>query len=189
MTVENNLRLGGYLLRRKDKARYAELLADLYDRFPKLRERRNQLAGSLSGGEQATVTIARSLLCEPRLLLIDEPSAGLSPAAMDEVLQMLVQLRSEGLTMLMVEQNITFGFRLVDRAAIMQRGRIVYEGDVGELDTAKVASLLGIGRLLGAHLERAVAAPGAGREAPASKTPAKRAPRKRSAAAGARAVE
>ena len=156
MTVENNLRLGGYLLRRKDKARYADLLADLYDRFPRLRERRLQLAGSLSGGEQAMVTIARSLLCEPRLLLIDEPSAGLSPAAMDEVLQMLQQLRAEGLTMLMVEQNITFGFRLVDRAAIMQRGKIVYEGAVADLDTAKVAGLLGIGRLLGAHLERAV---------------------------------
>jgi branched-chain amino acid transport system ATP-binding protein len=167
MTVENNLRL------------------DLYERFPRLKERRLQLAGSLSGGEQAMVTIARSLLCEPRLLLIDEPSAGLSPAAMDEVLQMLQQLRAEGLTMLMVEQNITFGFRLVDRAAIMQRGRIVYEGAVSELDTAKVASLLGIGRLLGAHLERAVGAQPAGaREPTAKKEERVRPARRRTAAAG-----
>jgi branched-chain amino acid transport system ATP-binding protein len=180
MTVENNLRLGGYLLRRKSKARYGDLLADLYERFPRLKERRLQLAGSLSGGEQAMLTIARSLLCEPRLLLIDEPSAGLSPAAMGEVLEMLQQLRSEGLTMLMVEQNITFGFRLVDRAAIMQRGRIVYEGGVADLDTAKVASLLGIGRLLGEHLERAVGTTTTRSTPHPTKSP-KRAPRKRTA--------
>ena len=156
LTVEQNLRLGGYLLRRRDRARYAAILGGVYDRFPRLHERHTQLAGSLSGGEQAMLAIGRALVCEPSVLLIDEPSAGLAPSVIDDVLGMLQGLREEGLTMVLVEQNITFGFRLVDRAAILQRGQVVYEGDVATLDTARVATLLGVGRLLGDHLERAV---------------------------------
>ena len=156
LTVEQNLRLGGYLLRRKSKGRYAEVLEGIYERFPKLYERRGQYAGSMSGGEQAMLAIGRALVNEPTILLIDEPSAGLAPAVIEDVLEMLQALRAEGMTMVLVEQNVTFGFRLVDRAAILQRGQVVYEGDVSSLDTAKVAKLLGVGRLLGAHLERAV---------------------------------
>ncbi|MBV8690117.1 MAG: ABC transporter ATP-binding protein, partial [Actinobacteria bacterium] len=159
LTVEQNLRLGGYLLRRRDKARYQRVVGDIFERFPRLAERRQQFAGSLSGGEQAMLAIGRALACEPRVLLIDEPSAGMAPTVIEDVLVMLQQLRSEGMTMVLVEQNITFGFRLVDRAAILQRGKVVYEGDVAHLDTAKVATLLGVGRLLGAHLERAVGTP------------------------------
>jgi branched-chain amino acid transport system ATP-binding protein len=159
LTVEQNLRLGGYVLRRRDKARYATVVERVYERFPRLRERRSQLAGSLSGGEQAMLAIGRALVCEPQVLLIDEPSAGLAPSVIEDVLHMLQGLRAEGMTMVLVEQNITFGFRLVDRAAILQRGQVVYEGDVASLDTARVARLLGVGRLLGAHLERAVGAP------------------------------
>ena len=156
MTVAQNLRLGAYVLRRKQKARYAEVIGGIYDRFPRLYERREQLAGSLSGGEQAMLAIGRALANEPTVLLIDEPSAGLAPSVIEDVLTMLQRLRAEGMTMVLVEQNITFGFRLVDRAAILQRGQVVYEGDVASLDTARVATLLGVGRLLGAHLERAV---------------------------------
>jgi branched-chain amino acid transport system ATP-binding protein len=156
LTVEQNLRLGGYLLRRKSKARYASVVGGIYERFPRLYERRGQLAGSMSGGEQAMLTIGRALASGPRLLLIDEPSAGLAPAVIQDVLVMLQGLRADGMTLVLVEQNISFGFRLVDRAAILQRGQVVYEGDVATLDTAKVAKLLGVGRLLGSHLERAV---------------------------------
>ena len=159
LTVEQNLRLGGYLLRRKSKARYAEVVAGVYERFPRLYERRGQYAGSMSGGEQAMLAIGRALASEPKVLLIDEPSAGLAPAVIEDVLAMLQTLRADGMTLVLVEQNITFGFRLVDRAAILQRGQVVYEGDVAHLDTAKVAKLLGVGRLLGAHLERAVGKP------------------------------
>jgi branched-chain amino acid transport system ATP-binding protein len=169
LTVEQNLRLGGYVLRRSDKRRYADVLDEVYGRFPKLASRRTQLAGSMSGGEQAMLAIGRALVSRPQVLLIDEPTAGLAPAVIDDVLQMLLQLRSEGLTILLVEQNISFGFRLVDRAAVMQRGQVVYEGDVAELDTARVAELLGVGRLLGRGLGSAVAA----KQAPARSRPKK----------------
>jgi branched-chain amino acid transport system ATP-binding protein len=156
MTVEQNLRLGGYLLRRSDRRRYTETVDRIYERFPILTERRSQKAGSLSGGERAMLAIARALASDPSLLLVDEPSAGLAPVIVEEVFGLLRQLREEGLTLLLVEQNVTFGLRLVDRAAVMQAGTVVYEGPVHSLDTARVAKLLGVGRLLGSHLERAV---------------------------------
>jgi branched-chain amino acid transport system ATP-binding protein len=159
LTIEQNLRLGGYLLRRRSKSHFATVVAGIYERFPRLADRRGQFAGSLSGGEQAMLAIGRALASEPTMLLIDEPSAGLAPTVIEDVLVMLQQLRAEGMTLVLVEQNITFGFRLVDRAAILQRGQVVYEGDVAHLDTARVAKLLGVGRLLGAHLERAVGKP------------------------------
>jgi branched-chain amino acid transport system ATP-binding protein len=157
LTVEQNLRLGGYLLRRRDRSRYDDVLDGIYARFPRLKERRTQPAGSMSGGEQAMLAIGRALVNEPKILLIDEPSAGLAPSVIETVLEMLLGLRAEGLTMVLVEQNITFGFRLAERAAILQRGLVVYEGAVAELDTGRVAELLGVGRLLSRGLERAVA--------------------------------
>lgn len=162
MTVEQNLRLGGYLLRRRDRSRFAPVVDGIYERFPRLRDRRAQLAGSLSGGEQAMLAIGRALVNEPDILLVDEPSAGLAPAVLEDVFAMMQRLRSDGMTMVLVEQNVTFGLRLVDHAAILQSGRVVYHGDVAALDTARVATLLGVGRLLGPHLERVV-----GRRGPA----------------------
>jgi branched-chain amino acid transport system ATP-binding protein len=170
LTVEQNLRLGGYLLRRRSKSHFADVVSEIYERFPRLYERRGQYAGSMSGGEQAMLAIGRALANEPKVLLIDEPSAGLAPAVIEDVLVMLQGLRADGMTLVLVEQNITFGFRLVDRAAILQRGQVVYEGDVSNLDTAKVAKLLGVGRLLGAHLERAVGKPTPKRKRPARAT-------------------
>jgi branched-chain amino acid transport system ATP-binding protein len=156
LTVEQNIRLGGYLLRRSDKRRYTEGVERIYERFPIMADRRSQRAGSLSGGERAMLSIARALASQPSLLLVDEPSAGLAPAVVEDVFRLLRQLRDEGLTLLIVEQNVTFGLRLVERAAVMQAGTVVYEGPVDTLDTARVAKLLGVGRLLGTHLERAV---------------------------------
>jgi len=156
LSVEQNIRLGSVVLRRKDKARAATVIEGLYDRFPRLAERRRQMAGSLSGGEQAMLAIARALAGDPQLLLIDEPSAGLAPAVIEEVFGLLTTLRADGLTVLLVEQNVTFGFRLVDRAAIMQGGVVVYEGPVAKMDTKKVATLLGVGRLLGTNLDKAI---------------------------------
>ena len=155
LTVEQNLRLGAYVLRRRERSRYAPLLDSLYDRFPILRDRRTQAAGLLSGGEQAMLAVARALISEPKLVLVDEASAGLAPVMVEEVFQVLKQVNDSGVTILMVEQNVTFSLRIADRVHIMQQGSIVYEGDVPSLDRNKVADYLGVGRLLGSHVEAA----------------------------------
>lgn len=148
LTVEENLRLGGYTLRRRDRNRYAEVLTDVYGRFPRLRERRDQPAGTMSGGEQAMLAVARALVSEPRLLLVDEPTAGLAPAIVDDLLGLLRQVNEAGVTILLVEQNVPFALELADHVAIMQRGRIAHAGPVAELDHGALVAQLGIGRLL-----------------------------------------
>lgn len=147
-TVEQNLRMGAYSLRRRERDRYRSVLDGIYDRFPVLAERRNQLAGTMSGGQQAMVAVARGLMSEPKLLVIDEPSAGLSPVAVQELFETLDQVHRSGVSLLLVEQNVTFSLKVADRVHIMQRGQIVYEGDVEHLDRGRVADHLGIGRLL-----------------------------------------
>lgn len=147
-TVEENLRLGAYALRRREKARYKTVLDGVLDRFPILAERRDQLAGTMSGGQQAMLAVARGLMSEPKLLIVDEPSAGLAPVAVQELFETLNLVHDSGVTILMVEQNVTFSLKVADRVHIMQRGQIVYEGDVAHLDTEKVADYLGVGRLL-----------------------------------------
>jgi branched-chain amino acid transport system ATP-binding protein len=156
LTVEQNLRLGGYRLRRRDRRRYDEALTRALDRFPILAERRTQLAGSMSGGQQASLAVARALVSDPRIVLVDEPSAGLAPKTVEELFETLREVNRSGVTMLLVEQNVTFGLRLVDTANIMQRGRIVYAGPVASLDQERVAEHLGVGRLLGRGLSAAV---------------------------------
>jgi branched-chain amino acid transport system ATP-binding protein len=148
LTVEQNLRLGAYQLRRRDKSRYGLVLGQVYDRFPVLAQRRAQLAGTMSGGEQASLAVARALMSEPRLLLVDEPSAGLAPKIVEELFQVLADLNSEGLTILLVEQNVTFGLKLVHTAHLLRTGRVVYSGQVADLDRERVVTELGIGRLL-----------------------------------------
>ena len=149
LTVEENLRLGAYRLRRRARGRYRSLLEEVYDRFPVLKQRRNQAAGTMSGGEQASLAIGRALMSEPRLLLVDEPSAGLAPKVIESVFQALNDLNQEGLTILLVEQNVTFGLKLVHTAHLLRTGRVVYSGEVGSLDRDRVVKELGIGRLLG----------------------------------------
>jgi branched-chain amino acid transport system ATP-binding protein len=159
LTVEQNLRLGAYTLRRRDRGRYAQLLESMYERFPVLGTRRGQLAGTMSGGEQASLAVARALMSEPSLVLIDEPSAGLAPIIVEALFETLREVNRTGVTLLLVEQNVTFGLKLVDSAHIMQRGRIVYEGAVASLDRDRVAEYLGIGRLLKAGISNNKAKP------------------------------
>ena len=148
LTVEENLRLGAYTMRRRDRSRYRPALDAVYDRFPVLRERRTQLAGTMSGGQQASLSVARALVNEPRLVLVDEPSAGLSPKMQHDLRDVLQVVKDSGVTMVLVEQNIAFGLSLVDTANLLQTGTVVHSGPVGELDEETLATHLGIGRVL-----------------------------------------
>lgn len=126
MTVEENLLMG---LRDRDRSD----LGSAYERFPILRERRRLLAGSLSGGEQQMLAIARAVLARPRLLLLDEPSLGLAPLVLKRVFETLAVLKRQGVTMLLVEQNALRALRLADRAYVMDLGRLVIHGTGQEL--------------------------------------------------------
>jgi branched-chain amino acid transport system ATP-binding protein len=154
LTVEENLRLGAYTMRRKNRSRYAAALDGVFDRFPVLRERRGQLAGTMSGGQQASLCVARALINDPRLILVDEPSAGLSPVAALELRDVLRDVATTGVTMLLVEQNIAFGLSLADTAHLMQTGVVVHTAPVAELDQSTLAQHLGIGNVLGAATNR-----------------------------------
>jgi branched-chain amino acid transport system ATP-binding protein len=158
LTVEENLRLGAYTLRRRDKKRYAPALDGVLDRFPILAERRRQAAGTMSGGQQASLAVARALINEPSLILVDEPSAGLSPVATLELDEVLQSVAGTGVTMVLVEQNIAFGLSLVDTAHLMQTGQVVHSAPVAELDDATLATHLGIGKVLQAATGTALAA-------------------------------
>ncbi len=131
LTVKENLLMGGYL-RRRD----AEFRADLelvYQHFPRLRERQRQLAGSLSGGEQQMCAIGRALMSRPRVLLLDEPSLGLSPRATGEVARIVAQIAARGLTIVLVEQNARTALRLAQHAYVLETGRVALEGPAREL--------------------------------------------------------
>jgi branched-chain amino acid transport system ATP-binding protein len=148
LSVEQNLRVGAYTLRRRDKGQYDARLQQVFDTFPRLAERRRQAAGTLSGGEQAMLAVGRALVNDPKVVLIDEPSAGLAPSVVEDLLEVLLAVRTLGLTMLLVEQNIRFGLRLADAACLLQKGRIVYSGETSSLDQERLATYLGVGRLL-----------------------------------------
>jgi branched-chain amino acid transport system ATP-binding protein len=107
----------------------------------------------MSGGQQASLAVARALMAEPLLMLVDEPSAGLAPLVVQELYETLRAVAATGVTMVLVEQNVTFGLQLADTAHILQTGRIVHSGAVSDLDMATVASYLGVGRLLSAGLK------------------------------------
>jgi len=154
LSVEQNLRIGAYTLRRRNRAAYAGNLERVFATFPRLAERRSQPAGTLSGGEQAMLAVGRALINDPRVVLIDEPSAGLSPALVEDLLDTLLEVRATGLAMLLVEQNIRFGLRLADHACLLQKGRVVYSGATATLDQDRLASYLGVGRLLSLDLRR-----------------------------------
>jgi branched-chain amino acid transport system ATP-binding protein len=172
LSVEQNLRVGAYTLRRRDKASYDDRLAQVFETFPRLAERRRQPAGTLSGGEQAMLAVGRALINDPKIVLIDEPSAGLAPSVVEDLLDVLLQVRTLGLTMLLVEQNIRFGLRLADSACLLQKGRIVYSGPTTDLDQERLATYLGVGRLLSDDLSV-----GLGRQGEARKRRAKRSSR------------
>lgn len=132
LTVEENLNMGGYLSRR-DRAVVLQRRDDVFELFPRLLERRQQLAGTMSGGEQQMLAIGRALMAHPALLALDEPSMGLSPANTRIVLRTIAKVRLRGTAVLLVEQNARQALRLADRAYVLENGRIVLEGPARDL--------------------------------------------------------
>ena len=134
LSVENNLRIGAYIPAAREK--FAERLESVYALFPRLKERRGQLAGTLSGGEQQMCAIARALMSGPKLVLFDEPSMGLAPVIVAQVFELVRRLRGEGYTVLIVEQNVRQVLKVVDRAYLLEVGRIAAGGTAAELSAS-----------------------------------------------------
>ncbi|MBB4219855.1 ABC transporter ATP-binding protein [Variovorax guangxiensis] len=130
MTVTENLELGGWLVPARLRA---ERLARAFDDFPRLKERATQLAGTMSGGEQQMVAVARAMMSGPRLLMLDEPSLGLAPRMVDELLSIVRRIASQGVTVLMVEQNVRKALQAADRGYVLERGRVVASGEAQAL--------------------------------------------------------
>ncbi|XBS72012.1 high-affinity branched-chain amino acid ABC transporter ATP-binding protein LivF [Acerihabitans sp. KWT182] len=124
MTVEENLAMGGFFA---DRVQYQQRIKRVYELFPRLYERRVQRAGTMSGGEQQMLAIGRALMSQPRLLLLDEPSLGLAPIIIQQIFDTIEQLRQEGMTIFLVEQNANQALKLADRGYVLENGRIVLE--------------------------------------------------------------
>lgn len=131
MTVKENLIMGSYW--RKDKENFVKDRKSVYDRFPRLRERKKQLAGTLSGGEQQMLAIGRAVMSKPKIILMDEPSMGLSPLLVKEIFDIIKYLNSQGITILLVEQNAKMALSISDRAYVLETGRITMEGKASDL--------------------------------------------------------
>ena len=131
MTVEDNLRMGAYVAAARPKFR--QRIDFVYQLFPRMAERRHQFAGTLSGGEQQMCAIGRALMSDPRLLLLDEPSAGLAPVVVQQVFELVRRIRANGLTVLIVEQNVRQVLRVVDRAYLLEAGSIRSSGTATDL--------------------------------------------------------
>jgi branched-chain amino acid transport system ATP-binding protein len=148
MSVEENLMLGGYIHRR-DSATLARSLDETFSIFPVLKERRRQLAGSLSGGQQQMVALGRAFMAKPRLLMCDEPSLGLAPLVVREIFEVLTRLRETGIPILLVEQNAKKAIELADRGVVLRGGAVILTGDAAVLnssDEVKAAYLGGNSR-------------------------------------------
>lgn len=131
ISVEDNLLLGGYAVRRNSDEK--EKLERMYAMFPRLKERRRQLGGTLSGGEQQMVAIGRALMAEPKLLLLDEPSHGLAPKMEEEVINKVSEIHREGLSVLLIEQNVAVSLSVVQRGYVLEAGSIILEGSATTL--------------------------------------------------------
>lgn len=142
LSVYENLRMGAYT--RKDKNEIEESLKNVYKRFPRLEERKNQMAGTLSGGEQQMLAMGRALMSKPRIILMDEPSMGLSPILVNEIFDIIRAVSESGTTVLLVEQNAKKALSIADRAYVLETGKIVLEGNAKDLledDSIKKAYL------------------------------------------------
>ncbi len=131
LSVEDNLRMGAFMP--EARARYRERMDFVFDLFPRMKERRNQLAGTMSGGEQQMCAIGRALMSDPKLLLLDEPSAGLAPVVVQQVFELVKRIRAGGLTVLIVEQNVQQVLKVVDRAYLLEAGSIRASGASADL--------------------------------------------------------
>ena len=142
LTVLENLKLGAYI--RNDKAAIEESLEKIYKRFPRLAERKSQLAGTLSGGEQQMLAMGRALMSNPKVIVMDEPSMGLSPLYVNEIFDIIEEIHKSGTTVLLVEQNAKKALGIADRAYVLETGNIVLDGDAKKLmndDSVKKAYL------------------------------------------------
>lgn len=131
LTVQENLEMGAYVI--KDKKKIEENMQKMFEKFPRLAERKKQLAGTLSGGEQQMLAIARALMSNPKILLLDEPSMGLSPILVSEVFEIIKEIQEMGTTILIVEQNARMALSIANYAYVLETGRVVMEGDAKEL--------------------------------------------------------
>ena len=131
LTVNDNLKMGAFMP--AARAKYAERLEFVFDLFPRMKERRHQMAGTMSGGEQQMCAIGRALMSNPKLLLLDEPSAGLAPVVVQQVFELVRRIRASGLTVLIVEQNVQQVLRVVDRAYLLEAGTIRASGTSDEM--------------------------------------------------------
>ena len=143
MTVLQNLKMGAYT--RSDKAEMDETLKEVYRRFPRLEERKTQMAGTLSGGEQQILAMGRALMSHPDIILMDEPSMGLSPIFVNEIFQIIQDVNKSGVTVLLVEQNAKKALSIANRAYVLETGSIVKEGAAADLlnDASIKAAYLG----------------------------------------------
>ena len=142
LSVYENLKMGAYT--RKDKNEVEETLERVYERFPRLKERKNQMAGTLSGGEQQMLAMGRALMSKPKIILMDEPSMGLSPILVNEIFDIIQEVSKSGTTVLLVEQNAKKALSIADRAYVLETGKIVLEGKAEDLlndDSIKKAYL------------------------------------------------
>ena len=131
LSVYENLKMGAYT--RKDKSEIEENLQKIYERFPRLKERKNQMAGTLSGGEQQMLAMGRALMSQPKIILMDEPSMGLSPILVNEIFDIIQEVSKSGTTVLLVEQNAKKALSIADRAYVLETGKIALEGRAEDL--------------------------------------------------------
>ena len=146
MTVEENLLLGGHCLDRDGRKELPALLEHQYGLFPILRDRRRQLAGTLSGGEQQMLAMARALMSRPSLVMMDEPSTGLAPLIVRDIFQVIVRLRQEGNTVLLVEQNAKAALGIADRGYVLETGKVILQGTAEDLLANKDVQRAYLGR-------------------------------------------
>jgi branched-chain amino acid transport system ATP-binding protein len=153
LSVEDNLVLGAFHRYRTGKRDHGKTMEEVYALFPRLKERRTQLAGTLSGGERQMLAVGRALMAKPRLLMLDEPSLGLAPLIVREIFRIISELRSRGVSILLVEQNARAALQVADYAYVLETGEVAMEGPASELahDPRVIETYLGLG---GKHQER-----------------------------------